>query len=121
MHWFWMVLVCALLLFAWWKLRHYCRYPGPSKEDRRARREAKWHKRQLNEIEKQIDKYERKLEEIKSLRSSLGLDHGVTSNVLGYSNVVNQNSGAWMSSWPVNIFPSQGAATWWRSPTEARA
>ena len=21
MHWFWMVLVCALLLFAWWKLR----------------------------------------------------------------------------------------------------
>ena len=69
-HWFWMVLVCALLLFAWWKLLHYCRFPGPSKEDRGARRQAKWHKRQLDEIEKQIDKYERKLEEIKSLRSS---------------------------------------------------
>ena len=25
MHWFWMVLIWALLLFAWWKLRRYCR------------------------------------------------------------------------------------------------
>ena len=25
MHWFWMVLVCALLLFAWWKLRSWRR------------------------------------------------------------------------------------------------
>ena len=24
MHWFWMVLVCVLLLFAWWKLRSFC-------------------------------------------------------------------------------------------------
>ena len=99
MHWFWMVLVCTLLLFAWWKLHHYCRCPGPSKDDHRARREAKWHKRQLDEIEKQIDKYERKLEKIKTLRSSLGLD-GVTSNKLGYSNPADLSSGDWMSSWP---------------------
>ena len=25
MHWFWMVLVCVLLLFAYWKLRRHCR------------------------------------------------------------------------------------------------
>ena len=106
------------MLFAWWKLRLYCRCPGPSKDDRKARREAKWHKRQLDEIEKQIEKYKRKLEEIKSLRSSLGLDHGVTSNVLRYPNVVDQSLGAWTSSWKLNIFPSQGAATWWRSHTE---
>ena len=37
MHWFWMVLVCVLLLFAYWKLRRHCRCPGPSKEDGRAR------------------------------------------------------------------------------------
>ena len=74
MHWFWMVLVCALILSAWWKLRRYCRCPGPSKEDRKERREARWHKRQLNEIERQIEKYERKLEDIRNLRSSLGLD-----------------------------------------------
>ena len=43
MHWFWMVFVCALILFAWWKLRRYCRYPGPSKEDHKERREARWH------------------------------------------------------------------------------
>ena len=116
MHWFWMVLVCVLLLFTWWKLRHYCRCPGPSKDDRRERKEAKWHKRQLDEIEKQIEKYERKLEAIKTLRSSLGLD-GVTLNDLGYSNDAELNSGDWTSSWPVSIFPSQGAATWWRSPT----
>ena len=73
-------------------------------------------KHQLDEIEKQIGKYERKLEEIKTLRSSLGLD-GVTLNDLGYSNDVEPNSGAWTSSWPVSIFPSQGAATWWHSPT----
>ena len=64
MHWFWMVLVCVLLLFAYWKLRRFCRCPGPSKEDRRAKREAKWHKHQLDNIEKQIEKYERKLEEV---------------------------------------------------------
>ena len=29
MHWFWMVLVCVLLLFAYWKLRKFCRCPGP--------------------------------------------------------------------------------------------
>ena len=46
--------------------------PGPSKEDRRVRKEAKWHKHQLDEIEKQIEKYERKLEEVQNLRSSLG-------------------------------------------------
>ena len=40
MHWFWMVLVCALILFAWWKLRQYCRCPGPSKEDHKERWEA---------------------------------------------------------------------------------
>ena len=57
------------LLFAWWKLRHYCRCPGPSKDDRRARREAKWHKCQLDEIEKEIEKYERKLGEINTLRT----------------------------------------------------
>ena len=85
MHWFWMVLVCVLLLFAYWKLRRHCRCPRPSKEDRRARKEAKWHKHQLDEIEKQIEKYERKLEEIKTIRSSLGLD-GVTLSDLGYSN-----------------------------------
>ena len=31
MHWFWMVLVCILLLFAWWKLRKICKCSGPSK------------------------------------------------------------------------------------------
>ena len=97
MHWFWMVLVCALLLFAWWRLHHYCRCPGPSKDDRQARKEAKWHKRQLDEIEKQIEKYERKLEEIKSLRSSLGLD-GVTSNDLRYSKSAELNSDDWTNS-----------------------
>ena len=59
MHWFWMVLVCVLLLFAYWKLRRHCRCPGPSKDECRARKEAKWHKHQLDEIEKQIEKYER--------------------------------------------------------------
>ena len=84
MHWFWMVLVCVLLLFAYWKLRHHCKCPGPSKDKHRARKEAKWHKHQLNEIEKQIEKYERKLDEIKTLRNSLGLN-GVTLNDLAYS------------------------------------
>ena len=121
MHWFWMVLVCALLLFAWWKLRCYCRCPGPSKEDRRERREARWHKRQLDEIEKQIEKYERKLEDIKNLRSSLDLDHGANSSALGFSNAVDQNSGAWICSWPVSIFPSQGATACWHSPTEEQS
>ena len=36
MHWFWMVLICALLLFIWWKLRRFCKCPGPSKEERSA-------------------------------------------------------------------------------------
>ena len=53
---------------------------------------------------------------LERLRSSLGLDR-VTLNDLGYSRDVEPNSGAWTSSWPVSIFPSQGAATWWRSPT----
>ena len=92
MHWFWMVLVCALLLFAWWKLRRYCNCPGPSKEDRKAKKEARWHKRQLDEIEKQIEKYERKLEEIKDLRSALGLDFGVNSSGTGFSSDAGQNS-----------------------------
>ena len=61
MHWFWMVLACVLLLFAYWKLRRFCKCPGPSHEDRRAKREAKRHKHQLDNIEKQIEKYERKL------------------------------------------------------------
>ena len=77
MHWFWIVLVCVLLAFAWWKLRKFCKCPGPSSEEKRAKREAKWHKHQLDNIEKRIEKYERKLEEVRSLRSSLGLD-GVT-------------------------------------------
>ena len=70
----------------------------------------------MDEIEKQIEKYERKLEEIKTLRSSLGLD-GVTLNDLAYSNDAGQNSGDWRTTWPVSILPSQGVATWWRSPT----
>ena len=94
MPWFWMVLVCLLLLFAYWKLRRFCRCPGPSKDERRARKEAKWHKHQLDEIEKQIEKYERKLEEIKALRSSLGLD-GVTLNNLAYSRDAGQSLGDW--------------------------
>ena len=72
-------------------------------------------KHQLDEIEKQIEKYEKKLEEIKALRSSLGLD-GVTLNDLAYSRDAGQNSADWTNTWPVSIFPSQGAATWWRSP-----
>ena len=116
MHWFWMVLVCLLLLFAYWKLRRFCRCPGPSRDERRARKEAKWHKHQLDEIEKQIEKYERKLEEIRNLRSSLGLD-GVTLNNLAYSNGAGQNSDSWRTTWSVSILPSQGVATWWRSPT----
>ena len=116
MHWFWMVLVCVLLLFAYWKLRRFCRCPGPSKEDRRARKEAKWHKHQLDETEKQSEKYERKLEEVQNLRSSLGLD-GVTLNELVYSSDAGQNSDNWRTTWPVSIWPSQGAAMLWRSPT----
>ena len=116
MHWFWMVLVCVLLAFAWWKLRKFCKCPGPSSEEKRAKREAKWHKHQLDNIEKRIKKYERKLEEVRNLRSSLGLD-GVTLNELSYSNDVVQNSDNWRTTWPVSIWPSQGAATWWRSPT----
>ena len=58
MHWFWMVLVCVLLLFAWWKLRRFCQCQGPAKEERNAKREAKWHKHQLDNIEKRIEKYE---------------------------------------------------------------
>ena len=49
MYWFWMVLICALLLFTWWKLRRFCRCPGPSKEDERTKRQAKWNRRQLEE------------------------------------------------------------------------
>ena len=81
MHWFWMVLVCVLLAFAYWKLRKSCRCPDPSSEEKRAKREAKWHKHQLDNIEKRIEKYEGKLEEVRNLRSSLGLD-GVTLNEL---------------------------------------
>ena len=51
MYWFWMVLICALLLFAWWKLQRFCRCPGPSKEDRKNKRQAKWKRRQLEQIE----------------------------------------------------------------------
>ena len=106
MHWFLMVLVCVLLLFAYWKLRRFCRCPGPSRDERRARKEAKWHKHQLDKIEKQIEKYERKLEQIKALRSSLELD-GVTLNDLAYSRDAGQNSGDWTTTWPVSILPSQ--------------
>ena len=95
MHWFWMVLVCVLLLDT--NLTNT--------------------KHQLDEIEKQIEKYEKKLEEIKALRSSLGLV-GVTLNDLAYSRDAGQNSGDWTTTWPVSIFPSQGAATWWRSPIQ---
>ena len=84
MHWFWMVLICALL-FAWWKLCRYCKCPGPSKEDRRNKRQAKWYRRQLEEIEEKISRYERKLEDIRSLRSSLGLESGANSSALSDS------------------------------------
>ena len=59
MHWFWMVLICALFLFVWWKLRHYCKSPGPSKEDRQNKKQVKWNRRQLEEIEEKISRYER--------------------------------------------------------------
>ena len=74
MHWFWMVLICALLLFDWWKLRRYCKCPGLSKQERKDKRQARWNKRQLEEIEEKINRYERKrkLEDIRSLRNSLG-------------------------------------------------
>ena len=62
------------------------------------------------------DRYERKLEEVRDLRSSLGLD-GVTLNELSYSRDATPNSDDWRTTWPVSIWPSQGAATWWRSPT----
>ena len=81
-------------LFAYWKLRRFCKCPGPSKEDRRAKREAKWHKHQLDNIERQIEKYERKLKEVRNLRSSLGLD-GVTLNELSFSNDARENSDDW--------------------------
>ena len=88
MHWFWMVLVCVLLLFAYWKLRRFCQCPGPSKEE---------HKHQLDNIERQIEKYERKLEEVRNLRSSLGLD-GVTLNALSFSNDAGPNSDDWRTT-----------------------
>ena len=62
MHWFWMVLICTLLLFAWWKLRRYCKCPGPSKQEHKDKRQAKWNRRQLEEIEEKINHYEKKLE-----------------------------------------------------------
>ena len=116
MHWFWMVLVCVLLLFAYWKLRRFCRCPGPSKEERKDKRQARWNKRQLEEIEEKIDRNERKLEDIRSLRNYLGLGPGANSSALEFSSIVDQSSHAWRSSWPVRIYPSQAAATWWRSP-----
>ena len=87
-----------LLLFAWWKLRKFCRCPGPTTEEKRATREAKWHKHQLDNIEKRIEKYERKLEEVRNLRSSLGLD-GVTLNELSYSSAATPNSDDWRTTW----------------------
>ena len=116
-HWFCMILICALLLFAWWKLRRYFRCLGPSKEECKDRREARWHKRKLDEIEQRIEKYERKLEDIRNLRNSLGLGPGANSSALEFSSAVDQSSDAWWNSWPVSIYPSQAAATWWQSPT----
>ena len=85
-----MVLICALLLFAWWKLRRYCKCPGPSKQDRKNKRQAKWNRRQLEGIEEKISQYERKLDGIRSLRSSLGLKPGANSSALGFSSVADQ-------------------------------
>ena len=51
MHWFWMVLIFALLLFAWSKLRRFCKCPGPSKEEKKNKRLVKCNKRQHKEIE----------------------------------------------------------------------
>ena len=84
MHWFWMVLIYALLLFAWWKLRRYCKCPGPSKQERKDKRQEKWNSRQLEEIKEKINRYERKLEDIRSLRNSLGLEPGANSSALAY-------------------------------------
>ena len=99
MHWFWMVLICALILFAWWKLRRFCSCPGPSKEDRKNKCQARWNQRQLDEIEEKINKYEKKLEDIRSLRNSLGLGPGANSSALKFSSVADQSSDAWRSSW----------------------
>ena len=44
MHWFWMVFICALLLFDWWKLRRYCKCPGLSKQERKDKHQARWNK-----------------------------------------------------------------------------
>ena len=38
-------------------------------------------------------------------------------NDLAYSRDAGQSSGDWTTTWPVSILPSQGVATWWRSPT----
>ena len=113
MHWFWMVLICALQLFVWCKLRRYCKCPGLSKQDRKNKRQAKWNRRQLEEIEEKISRYERKLEDIRSLRNSLGLEPGVNSSFLGFLSAADQSCEDWRNSWPVSIFPSRAAATWW--------
>ena len=90
MHWFWTVLICALLRF--------CGCPGPSKEDRKNKRQAKWNRRQLEEIEEKINQYERKLEDIRSLRRSLGLNPGANYSVLEFSSGADQSSADWRSS-----------------------
>ena len=68
-------------------------------------------------IEEKINRYERKLQDIRSLRNSLGLEPGANSSALGYLSAVEQSSDDWRNSWPVSIFPSQAAVTWWQSPT----
>ena len=82
MHWFWMVLVCILLLFAW--------FPGPSREEKKNKRQARWNRKQLEEIEEKISRYKR---------------------------TADPTCDDWRSSWPVSVFLSRGAATWWQSPT----
>ena len=49
-----MVLICALLLFAWWKLRRFCKCPGLSKEEKKNKRQARRNKKELEEMEEKI-------------------------------------------------------------------
>ena len=68
-----------------------------SRIEKKDKREARWHKRQLDKIEQKIEKYERKLEDIRNPRNSLGLGPGANSSALEFSSAVDQSSDAWRS------------------------
>lgn len=68
------------ILYALWKIRKHCSCPGLNKKERKQKKQMKWNKRQLQEIETKISRYEKKLEDILSLRESLDLTSSMGTN-----------------------------------------